>query len=58
MKIGIPLQSYPLQRVKGRNREVDLIPLKNLRKCWNLLYPQGTMVPSHVQGIYGILTEN
>ena len=23
----------------------------------NLLYPQGTMVPSHVQGIYGILTE-
>ena len=28
MKIGIPLQSYPLQRVKGRNREVDLRPLK------------------------------
>ena len=30
MKIGIPLQSltYPLQRVMGRNREVDLIPLK------------------------------
>ena len=28
MKIGIPLQSYPLQCVKGRNREVDLRPLK------------------------------
>lgn len=30
MKIGIPLQSltYPLQRVMGRNREVDLRPLK------------------------------
>ena len=30
MKIGIPLQSltYPLHRVMGRNREVDLIPLK------------------------------
>lgn len=24
MKIGIPLQPYPLQRVKARNREVEI----------------------------------